>query len=68
MGKNSVRRFATKKLADFTILESDGTVCGRVRVKPSTIAWKGKGDHKWSGVTLEEFGEFCKSKGVKKKK
>jgi hypothetical protein len=51
------KTFRVQKAADFTILQGNA-VFGHIRVKPSNLLWKGKGDRKWFNVKIEKFQKW----------
>jgi hypothetical protein len=54
-------RFASPKFIQETILDERGSKKGDVRIKPSSIKWKPRGDHKYYSVPLERFAEWIMS-------
>jgi hypothetical protein len=64
--KKVARDFRAPEAQDFVILE-DGKVLGTVRIKPSSIMWKGPNARAWYGISPEKFGEFVTASGKKMK-
>ncbi len=56
------KEFRAPVSEDFEIME-DGKKFGTLRVKPSTLLWKAKGDHSWVGVTIEAFSDWIAKHG-----
>lgn len=56
------KEFAAPLSQDFTIKDSTGVI-GHLRVKPSGIAWKGKGQQTYYNVTIDAFSEFATKYG-----
>lgn len=46
----------------------DGTKVGELRIKPSSILWKGKGEHKYRSVSLDDFVAWITTAGTLVKK
>jgi len=53
--KNS---FASPQFVEETILDEKLNVIGVIRIKPSGVSWKPKGQTKFYSVTLEKFTEW----------
>ena len=51
-------RFASPKFIQETILDKNGNKKGDVRIKPSSIKWKPRGEHKYYSVSIECFAEW----------
>lgn len=60
------KEFRLRQSADFEIFEGNRIV-GTVRVKPSGILWAPKRSHKWSRVSIEDFGAYAQQHGAKTK-
>jgi hypothetical protein len=55
--------FAALKSQDFGIVDSDGSLLGHLRVKPSFVSWRTAGEAKWRRVRLERFIELASDEG-----
>jgi hypothetical protein len=65
---NKVNSFASRKVEDHKIVDSNGQVVGHVRVKPSSILWSPKNGRDWYGIPLSKFGDYLVVNGRKQKK
>jgi hypothetical protein len=54
-------RFASPEFIQETILDERGGRIGVIRVKPSSIKWRPKGEHKYYSVPLDRFTEWIMS-------
>ena len=61
----AINKFDWPKYEDFKVLNAEGKVVGKIRIKPSGILWSPTNKPGWYGVTLEQFAEFAMTK-VKK--
>lgn len=53
-------RFASPQFIEEKIIGREGTI-GIVRIKPSSILWKPKGEQKFYCVTLDRFADWIMS-------
>ncbi|MBI4299352.1 MAG: hypothetical protein HY666_06300 [Chloroflexi bacterium] len=51
-------KFNEPKFIETTILDSNGAVVGAIRVKPSTILWRPKGEHQYFSIGLDIFTDW----------
>ncbi|PHS29549.1 MAG: hypothetical protein COA85_00180 [Robiginitomaculum sp.] len=61
------KNFAAQKFQDFEIYE-DGEKYGELRVTPSSLKWKPKGEHNYYKISIESFSKFVQENGIKQKK
>jgi hypothetical protein len=54
-------RFASPTFFEETILDREGGVVGIIRIKPSSVLWKPRGEHKYYSVSLERFADWITS-------
>mgnify|MGYP001815250486 FL=1 len=59
MGRKTIKRAISE---DFEILD-DGVKVGTVRIRPTGILWKGKGQRGWFGLTLDGFAKLAEEHG-----
>ena len=60
----SVYKFQEQTACDHKIVEAEnGTVIGELRVKPSSLLWKSKGEHQYRSVGLDDFVVWVKGAG-----
>lgn len=60
----SVYKFQEQTACDHRIVEAgNGSVIGELRVKPSSLLWKSKGEHQYRSVGLGEFVDWIKHAG-----
>jgi len=64
MGRKTIKRAVSE---DFEIMD-DGDKIGTVRIRPSGILWKGKGQRSWFGLTLDKFAMLAEEQGRPHKK
>ena len=60
--KNS---FRSPEYIEETINDGQGSVVGKIRIKPSGIQWKPSGAHKYYSVSLARFTEWITSEEAK---
>jgi hypothetical protein len=48
-------RFSAPASADHTILDSKNRVVGTIRIKPSSVLWKGRSQKEFHRASLDEF-------------
>ena len=54
-------QFAGQKFVDEIILKEDGSRVGLIRIKPSSVLWKARGDQKFYCVPLDKFTNWITS-------
>ncbi|NGX53629.1 MAG: hypothetical protein K1000chlam4_00345 [Chlamydiae bacterium] len=59
--------FTSPDYIEKTIIDSKG-VFGTIRIKPSSILWKAKGQHKFHAVDIETFAKWILDKNTGAKK
>ena len=60
----SKNKFVAAESYDFQIADANGAgIIGKLRVKPSSILWKPKGEHKFFSIPLGSFAKWIKRKG-----
>lgn len=64
----AVNSFRPRKYEDHEIVDSNNSVIGHVRVKPSSILWSPKNGKDWYGISLSEFAKYVETNGKKQKK
>ena len=63
--KQKRKRFATPEFVEHHILDENGNMFGKVRIKPSTISWKRKGGQKYYNVPIESFKAWIEGSDAK---
>jgi hypothetical protein len=59
-------RFSEQESYDHKIVDAnDKTAIGQLRIKPSSILWKPKGQQKFLKVSLDNFAEWISQNGKK---
>ncbi len=61
-------KFKSLEYFEETILDDKNDTIGTVRIKPSGILWKPKGQHKYYAVTLEQFKEWITDENTRAKR
>ena len=57
-------RFSEQNACNHKIVDaSDGHVIGELRVKPSSLLWKAKGQHQYHSVSLNQVANWILSNG-----
>jgi hypothetical protein len=51
-------RFASPNFLEETILGQEGNKIGAIRIKPSSVLWKPKGERQFYSVTLDDFADW----------
>ncbi len=54
-------RFGAPAFADHTILDSKNRVVGTIRIKPSSVLWKGKSQKEFHRVSLDSNTKAAKT-------
>jgi len=54
-------KFASPTFVQETILDGRGGKIGDIRIKPSSVLWKPRGEHKYYSVSLERFATWITS-------
>ena len=50
-----LNRFKSPDHVEETIVDEVGTIVGTIRVKPSSLLWRPKGQHQFYAVSLDQF-------------
>jgi hypothetical protein len=61
-------RFKSPAFAQYTILDEDGAVVGTIRLKPSSVLWKGSSGKKFYRVRLQKFIDWVTDPDTKANK
>ena len=62
---NVKNRFKGPQLYDIEIIDENSNVVGKIRVTPTAIKWKGKGQHVYRSVTLKQLEKWMESPASK---
>ena len=54
-------QFAAQKYVEEAILDEDERRIGLIRIKPSSVLWKPRSEHKFYCVSLDEFVDWITS-------
>jgi len=57
--------FRTASFHEETILDENGAVVGKIRIKPSSILWKPKGAQEYRAVPLAKFAAWITAGSTK---
>ncbi|MFZ3244455.1 MAG: hypothetical protein WBE47_02170 [Candidatus Acidiferrales bacterium] len=61
---SSKYRFSEQNACDHKIVHAtDSHAIGELRVKPSSLLWKPKGQHQYYSATLDEFTDWIMENG-----
>jgi hypothetical protein len=60
----SIYKFLEPGSYDHEIGDAQWRKVGKLRVKPSSILWKPKGQQKYFAVSIDDFAEWIKGKGT----
>jgi hypothetical protein len=55
------------KFPDFreeTIIDENGYIIGTIRIKPSTVLWKPRGEHNFFAMPIEKFAAWITDSGT----
>ena len=66
--KRHVKSFRPSKVADHTIVDTNGKVVGHIRVKPSGVLWSPRDGKVWHGLSLDQFAKYAIDVGRKQQK
>ena len=56
--------FRGSKSQDFTIIDSDDLIVGHIRVKPSSVLWRGRNKHRWHRLLFNDFAAYAENNGT----
>ena len=57
--------FPSPKFVEETVVDSQGAVIGVIRIKPSGVLWKPKGQQKFYTVPLDKFVSWITAPGTR---
>ena len=63
-----INKFLSPKFIEEVILDGSDKVIGTLRLKPSSILWKPKGQKSYFSVNLDKFDEWMRNPSTKAKK
>lgn len=58
-------QFKSPEFTQFTILDEDGATVGTIRLKPSSVLWKGSSERKFHRVSLQKFVDWMTDPATK---
>jgi hypothetical protein len=63
-----LNQFKSPDHIEETIVDEDGATVGTIRVKPTSVLWKPKGQHQFYAVPLTKFATWITSPGTAAKR